>query len=411
MEKKKEKKRKKKKKLTKNVKGYMNDVYCFDTVSRKWKKLECGNAPSRRYGHSVVEVNGDILVFGGFDDFGLRCNDMWSFKVSTCEWTPMLHLQSEAPEALHHSAAICQGSMLVWGGMDASSDVHEYRLGSRSWSVVKIRATLTPRPKWGHRLFARAGELYLLGGTDALMGHSSVWKFSYASCQWTLLGESDLLSGRFFFSMVVWGSKVVCFGGKNSHNYAFDDVIVWSYRAEQEEAVSSYRDDFAKMMASAGPDVSGCIKIDCLHEAFFCHDFILRARLPVVLQTKRVAADGETIRALLFLAYTGELSAGLSDQGMLMRLAQLCRELGSPSWMWQCIELELASLVSVENVLSLFKWVISNQKKLEMGRLASACIKLLVGSFEALRSSIKDQLNYEWYNAVKQSWRKANEKK
>jgi hypothetical protein len=139
--------------------GYMNDVHRYDTVACKWTKIESGNdPPSRRYGHSVVEWNGDVFVFGGFDDFGLRCNDLWKFEVARSEWTPMLHLQSEAPDALHHSAVstkdlywnrkakkrvglekvICQGSMLAWGGMDASSDLHEYRFGSRSWAAVKV---------------------------------------------------------------------------------------------------------------------------------------------------------------------------------------------------------------------------------------------------------------------------------
>lgn len=123
--------------------GYMNDVHRFDTAARKWQKIECEceDQPSRRYGHSVVECHGDVLVFGGFDDFGLRCNDLWLFEVlsgSSGRWTLMRHLQSEAPEALHHGATASEGSMIVWGGMDATSEIFEYRLGSRSWSAVKV---------------------------------------------------------------------------------------------------------------------------------------------------------------------------------------------------------------------------------------------------------------------------------
>lgn len=102
----------------------------------------------------------------------------------------------------------------------------------------------------------------MIGGTDTVMGHNSVWKFSCVSCQWTLLGESELLSGRFFFTMVVWGSKVVCFGGKNSHHYAFDDVLMWSFKSDDEEAMSTYCEDFSKLMNDAGPDVPRCVKIE-----------------------------------------------------------------------------------------------------------------------------------------------------
>ncbi len=248
--------------------GYMNDVHAFDTSTRKWRKIEPENAtpentPSRRYGHSVVELNGDVLVFGGFDDFGLRCNDLWRFCVSKSEWSPMLHLQSEAPDALHHAAALCNGSMLVWGGLDATADVLEYRLGSRSWSPVKIRAASAPmpRPKWGHRMVSSGNELFVVGGTDGVIGHSSVWSFDLQQCQWTLQGEAEALAGRFFFSLVVHGSQMILFGGKNAHNYAFDDVLVWTFRASQENSVSTYREDFARLLNDAGP-VSGCIKIE-----------------------------------------------------------------------------------------------------------------------------------------------------
>ena len=119
--------------------GYMNDLHRFDPAARRWERIESHNsAPSRRYGHAAVEWGGDVYVYGGFDDFGLRCNDLWKFDCARREWSAVLHLQSEAPEALHHAAVVYQGSMLVWGGVEAASDVHEFRFGSRSWSRVQV---------------------------------------------------------------------------------------------------------------------------------------------------------------------------------------------------------------------------------------------------------------------------------
>ena len=140
--------------------GYMNDVWEYQVSSRLWRRAPvpadgAASLPSRRYGHSAVSWGGDVYVFGGFDDFGLRCNDIWRYERSCNRWTAVLHLQSEAPDVLHHCAATYQGSMLVWGGMDNRQQLYEFRFGSQSWSAVQVRSppALCPRPKWGAACF------------------------------------------------------------------------------------------------------------------------------------------------------------------------------------------------------------------------------------------------------------------
>ena len=39
-----------------------------------------GQKISKRYGHSAVVYNDSMYVFGGYDDFGLTCNDLWEFN-------------------------------------------------------------------------------------------------------------------------------------------------------------------------------------------------------------------------------------------------------------------------------------------------------------------------------------------
>ena len=35
---------------------------------------------NKRYGHSAVIYNESMYIFGGYDDFGLSCNDLWEFN-------------------------------------------------------------------------------------------------------------------------------------------------------------------------------------------------------------------------------------------------------------------------------------------------------------------------------------------
>ena len=42
---------------------------------------------TKRYGHTAVICNDSMFVFGGYDDFGLKCNDLWEFNFSkTDSW-------------------------------------------------------------------------------------------------------------------------------------------------------------------------------------------------------------------------------------------------------------------------------------------------------------------------------------
>lgn len=96
--------------------GYHSDVHRFDTMLGAWERIEAPavgvETPSKRYGHSVVQWRGDLYVFGGFDDFGLRCNDLWRYEWKRNSWSLIANLQSiEAPAAMHHCAVVLDVSV------------------------------------------------------------------------------------------------------------------------------------------------------------------------------------------------------------------------------------------------------------------------------------------------------------
>ncbi len=116
--------------------GYLNDVHRWNLAAGRWERLECrlfgGALPGRRLTarcdnteeaatHSRIPASatatrwcstavrlfaqsssccgaqcfekGDLYVYGGFDDFGLRCNDLWQYSHKTNTWTLITTLQ------------------------------------------------------------------------------------------------------------------------------------------------------------------------------------------------------------------------------------------------------------------------------------------------------------------------------
>jgi hypothetical protein len=388
--------------------GYMNDVWVYNTMKNVWKKIESKTEPpSRRYGHTVVEWSGDIYIYGGFDDFGLRCNDLWKYKCELNTWTPVIHLHSTAPDALHHSSVVYQGSMLVWSGMEGSSDLYEFRFGSRSWSKVVTTSQQCPRPKWGHKSFMYEDCMYVVCGTDSILTHNSIWQFSMITCEWTLLGEADGCAPRYFFSLCVFGSNIVIFGGKNVHNYAFNDVVLWKYQAAGPKPVSTYKSDFLRLLDDAENDYGdGDVLLIETNDGrkVFGHKSILYCQIPILrtLQSSKMDQPYRVVYGLFHFMYTKELPSSLTRKDLmaLMKVAAEWELLG----LKETLEGALIDEINDGNVVETLGWSAECREKygLKLPKLSLICVRLVVPEFEKIRKRLKEVLPESLYASLKE---------
>jgi hypothetical protein len=71
----------------------------LDTM--KWQEVLGEGRPNKRYGHSAVVYRGSMYIFGGYDDFGLKCNDLWQLDFGTSV-LPVDMTSSACCECLSH---------------------------------------------------------------------------------------------------------------------------------------------------------------------------------------------------------------------------------------------------------------------------------------------------------------------
>ena len=62
---------------------HLSPLATTDTMT--WQEIFGDVRPNKRYGHSAVVYRGSMYIFGGYDDFGLKCNDLWQLDFGTCE--------------------------------------------------------------------------------------------------------------------------------------------------------------------------------------------------------------------------------------------------------------------------------------------------------------------------------------
>jgi len=227
--------------------GYMNDVYSYDFRTREWEEIvaQGDTRMNKRYGHTAVIYNEQMYIFGGYDDFGLSCNDLWRFDFDTREWERIQPL-GRPPERYHHSAVAFEGSLYVFGGFQGYNDLFEYRFGSRTWSTVNTKGA-PPNARWGHCAIVVKRCMYIFGGCDLVVNYNDLHRFHFDSSRWETLSGEGYMQG-YFQTVSLHKNRLYIFGGKNVHNYNFNELYEYRVDVESKANPNTFEQDFRNML-------------------------------------------------------------------------------------------------------------------------------------------------------------------
>ncbi|KAE9552342.1 hypothetical protein FO519_004467 [Halicephalobus sp. NKZ332] len=183
------------------------------TARRECKSSPKGT-PSQRYGHTVVDYDGLIYLWGGRNDQYGSSSTLHEFNPETLKWriVPAGIFLPQARDG--HSAVVYGNSMYIFGGFEYmtslfSNDVYEFNFEKSSWSHIQTTGEC-PSPRDFH-----------------------------TSCtkEWTCIeADGDLPTGRRSHSMWTYNDKIYVFGGYESRGnthfndlYSFDPLTnVWT---------------------------------------------------------------------------------------------------------------------------------------------------------------------------------------
>ena len=143
--------------------GILNDLWVLYSLNPQWTKAAPhGPDPEPRMGHSIVEYQHNLLVFGGVTSFnpgGLRSclNTVKMLKTDTMEWRQVDTQGISVTMRRYHSAAIVGKHMVVYGGLSEKNvfldDLLTLNLVSMKWKKV-VAGGLGPGPLAFHGMVA-----------------------------------------------------------------------------------------------------------------------------------------------------------------------------------------------------------------------------------------------------------------
>lgn len=219
-------------------------------AAEEWRELNPATKPSARAGHTMVTINGNVYLFGGYENATASVkrlegaadisagdgpaplrkagavNDLWKFDGHN--WERIADNAPLAPRYLHTAIAY-KNKMYVFGGLTNSttylSDMWSYSSDTNSWEEVQQKGNAKPQGRSNHSATVTEDGSMIVYGGKTLGGQADpyAWKFDFATETWTRKSANPAGS-RDCQGATTIGNKMYVFGG-NSGSAKTNDVF------------------------------------------------------------------------------------------------------------------------------------------------------------------------------------------
>ncbi len=232
---------------------YLDDLIRYDLDQKTWTQVVTSgnNPPAARFGHTITAFDGYAYLFGGYDKYGLCCDEMHMLNLSDHAWV-LLNVPAQWKgliERYHHTAVPYRRSLFVFGGKNLKSfckeQLLEFHVDTKDWSVISTIGS-PPTRRCGHCACVVQNSMYVTGGREENRQFSlDTFEYQFESRTWRKIEVSSPPTGREFASSWVFDGKLHILGGQSA-GQSFNDV----YRLRSS-------DDVASDLSSSNLDDSG----------------------------------------------------------------------------------------------------------------------------------------------------------
>jgi hypothetical protein len=246
-------------KLNKSV--FDDEIYyspAKDENNIEWMKIKLDNkkqSPSQRYGHSMINYQDYLIVFGGKNTNETSLNDLWIYDINLNSWIEIdYQISKNIPRKkfLHTGTLIKKyGIILYYGGKDDLSDTNIYILDlkillnlikfkkgllndpefdyltkvNHLWRIVPIEDIL---PRYGLSITSiNEKEVLFFGGMDS-SGYSTFRAeiLNLDNFSVKILENNQPIS-RGFHGIKKYGTILLLYGGKTGSGEVLNDM--WKF--------------------------------------------------------------------------------------------------------------------------------------------------------------------------------------
>ena len=196
-----------------------------------WREIQLNNPPPARYGHSLVNLDGDIYLFGGTDEATLGkakeagpfFNDLWRFNIDATKFEcKKVEPDSTPPYPSTAQCMVAQdGTLLVFFGTfnnGKSAAAWRYDPDTNKWRYLIFSDEIPPARSSSTAVNVN-GTPYIIGG----LGENNLplgdgWQFNKTDNTWQKVFSLPEGEERYAHGAFVQNGAITVFGGIGPEN-------------------------------------------------------------------------------------------------------------------------------------------------------------------------------------------------
>lgn len=205
-------------------------ISCFKADANAWSTFPCvGDLPPSLSCTAVANYHSYVWMFGGIDRAsGKSINSTYRLSVLNCQWQHV-RVRGEIPCPRNsHSLSTLNGNMFLFGGWDEGvffDDVNVLHSHGTVWSEVALPKNMArPCGRIGHSACVFRSSIFVFGGFHSPHTVGDLWEFNTISSEWVEISAPGGPSDRYRHSGVVIGDTMIIFGGISSKKQRFNDI-------------------------------------------------------------------------------------------------------------------------------------------------------------------------------------------
>lgn len=188
-----------------------DDTYKYDPASNTFTKIQTeGDKPPAMAKHASLVYKGQKFVIGGLREDSANIA-AYAFNPNDSKWTKKS--PAPFPNRANAGAAVVGSTAYVVGGTDGgqvSSSLWKYDLENDTWQEGM---GMPQGAVYGHSMFACENELFLYGGSTAVGGTDTMWRYNIANSYWVKYTTIGRPPSRVYHVTSQAGGKIWVTGG------------------------------------------------------------------------------------------------------------------------------------------------------------------------------------------------------
>ncbi|KAM9962309.1 hypothetical protein ACTFIR_005215 [Dictyostelium discoideum] len=158
-----------------------------------WRVEQIKNEPNSRCAHQSETIDGELYVFGGWNDDNEMLNDLFKLNIETWEWEEVKVENNFITPRNGHSLNSYNGKLIVFGGGSFSgflNDIFIFDPKTVEWNCINTTGDI-PSGRSKHSSTLLGDKLYIFGGGDGIRLYNDMYCLDLLKYEWKKINQEN----------------------------------------------------------------------------------------------------------------------------------------------------------------------------------------------------------------------------